>query len=92
MILSRATADMLRHDLFDGISVDVPTVEGSLVEKDFLDVLRELVSIPDAEVGVLVSAQEETFRTEWRKQVIHSREPLGHAVVVRVLGLEAELE
>jgi hypothetical protein len=59
------TADMFRHDLPDHILVDVPPVKGSRVEKHFLHVLREVVAIPEAEVGVLVPAQEKAFRTEW---------------------------
>src|SRR5437899_4000400 len=73
------------------VLVDVPPTERPGIQESLPDVLRKLIAIPDAEVRVLVPTQKKTLRAERRKHVVHSSEPLRHAVVVRILGLEGEL-
>src|SRR5262249_23114022 len=60
----RFTADMFGHNLLDCLFADVPAAERPRIEERLLDVLRKLITIPNAEVRVLVPAQKKPFRAK----------------------------
>ena len=56
------------------------------------DIAGQGVPIPHSVVRELMSAEEESLQVQWGKHVINLRYPLGHTVVVGVLGLKRELQ
>lgn len=80
------------HDAFETAPLKIRPGERAGVQQHFLYILGKSIAVPDPEMVELVAAEEEPFRMERRKQVIDSRHPLGHAMVIGILRLERELE
>src|SRR6266849_7192174 len=84
--------EMATHDGFETLPFQVRTRQGPRVQQHLPHILGERIPIPKPEVIELVAAEEEPFGVERREQMIDSRHPLGHTMVVRILRLEGELQ
>lgn len=73
-------------------SVDIRSAETARIEQHLPNVLSETIPVPDPEVEDLVPPEEEPFEVQRRQNMVRTSDPLGHAHVACVLGLEQKLE
>ncbi len=59
---------------------------------DSLNVLREGIPVPDAEMVELVPTKEKSLEMQRREEMIDLSHPLWHSVVVGVFGLEEKFK
>ena len=85
-------ADMALHHRFERLPLEIRAGKRSGVEEDLTNVPSQRSLVPKAEMLELMSAEDKAFQVERRQEVIDLRYPLRHAVVVRVFGLEREIE
>ena len=83
---------MTPHDCLDPFSFDVLPGEATRIEQNLLNIAGKRITIPHAEMKRLVPSQKETFKMKRRKRMVDAGQPLRHADVVGVFGLERELE
>ena len=80
--------DVAPNDALDSIPFEVWTGKCPRIEQHFLNVLREGIPVPDAEMVELVPTKEKSLKMQWREEVIDPSHPLWHPVVVGVFRLE----
>src|SRR5882672_3459359 len=86
-----APADVVLHHPLQAGALEIRPAQRARIKQHFLQVIRQRVAIPDAEVIELVPAQEQLLEMQRGKSAVHLRQPIRHAVVVGILGLEGEL-
>ena len=79
-------AHVLLHEPLDRGSADVGTRKRTRVKQYLFYVGRQLVSVPNAEMTEFLASQKKLLKPKWRQVFIRSRQPVGHPVIVRVLG------
>jgi len=84
--------DMALDDPFKYPSLKIGPRNRPRIQKDFPNIFRQPVPIPHSKMIKLVSAEKESFKTEWREHMIDLRQPMRHSVVVRVLRFRCEVE
>ena len=80
--------EMPLYNLSDSRRIHIRARKRALVEQYLADVIRKLIAIPDSEVKDLVTTEPDTLQMKWPKHVVHLGNPLRHARVVGVFGLE----
>src|SRR6185369_6668722 len=85
------STDMIAHHGFNLCSLEIRPGERHRIEQHAAQVLGQGVAIPDAKMRELVTAQETTLELQRRQEAIDRYEPLRHAPIVQVLGLELRL-
>src|SRR5207248_4716080 len=85
-------SEMALHHGFDSLSLKVWPRKCPMVEQHFPNVFGEVITVPNSEMGELVSPQEKAFKMQRRNTMVDSRQPLWHPAVICVFGLERELE
>src|SRR5208283_3603702 len=83
-----ASFEVAPHYSFYAASLEVRPREAPRVKQHFPNVLREPVPVPDSEMVVLVPAEEQALEMKRRQKMIDLGCPLGHPVVVGILGLK----
>src|SRR5208283_2745040 len=78
------------HHRFQRLGIKISPGEGSRVQKHFLHVFGKRIAVPDAEMVVLVPAEEKALEMERRQKMIDLGGPLGHPVVVGVFSFKRE--
>ena len=82
--------DVATYNSLELFPLQVRPRERPRIKQRFPDVAGEGVPIPDPEMGVLVSAQEEAFQVKLRKKVIDPSYPRAHAVVELIFRPERD--
>src|SRR5271167_486080 len=82
---------MIAYQSFHCLPLNVWPAQATLVEEHFAHIVGELVAIPHAKVAELVPPQKQALDLQRRERMIDARQPLRHAVVVRILGTKREL-
>src|SRR5271170_8405877 len=83
---------MAMDDSFDAFALEIGARERARIEEHFFDVVREDGAIPPAKMKEFVTAHPQALQVEGRESVIDLGDPLRHAVIISVFGLEGELQ
>ena len=89
-IVSIALQVTINHS-FDSRSSEIGPVSRARIQKDVLDVLRQLIPVPAAEVVEFVAAQKETLKVKVGERMVELCQPLRHAFVVGIFCFERKL-
>src|ERR1700677_4270768 len=76
----------------EAFAIDMRARKRALVEQDFLNVSRQSIPVPNAEMEGLVAPEKQPFQVERRKCMVKPRQPLRHTHFIRVFGFELKLK
>ena len=84
--------DVAPHNAFDASRLQIRARKRPGIKQHLLDIFCENCSVPIPKMKQLVPPQPKPFKMERREKMIDLGNPLWHAVVVSVFGLECELQ
>jgi hypothetical protein len=76
----------------EAFAINMRAGKRALVEQGFLNVSRQSIPVPNAEMKGLVAPEEQSFQVERRKCMVEARQPLRHTHVISVFGFELKLK
>ena len=77
--------------LFQGVRTKVRSLQREGVKQYLLQVVRQLVAVPDPEVSDFVPPKEQLFDVKRCKDAIEPCQPLRHPVIIGILRFKSEL-
>src|SRR5580704_17268646 len=83
---------MAADDCLDAAPIHIRTRQRPRIQQDLLYIFCKNGAIPPSKVKELVTAHPQALHMERRKGAIDFRDPLRHAVIVSVFGLEGEIQ
>src|SRR6266481_3921772 len=86
------TFEMALDDIFNAFTPQIWPGKCTGIQKHFPDIVCKDGAIPPPKMKELVTPHPETLQMKQRKGVIHSGNPLWHAIVIGIFCLECELQ